>query len=124
LESFHLSKFKGENLIQENNEKFNLFWLCARTGKKHRAGVAFFNEVHGDYQLKVDALRANKRVFLKITSMSDGVIRYRVDSVDRRGRSNSQRSEIGRGFSDANGNYPIRMELSSFSNALLMEPSA
>ena len=108
----------------EKNEKFNLFWLCTQTGKKTPAGVAFFNESQGDYRLKIDALCDDKLIFLKITSMSEGLIRYRVESVGRRGPLNTHRTDIGRGYSDACGSYPIRMEIGPFSKSLIMEQAA
>ena len=111
-------------MYPEKSEKFNLFWLCSQTGKKTPAGVAFFNETQGDYRLKVDALCDYKLIFLKITSMSEGLIRYRVESVGRKGALNTQRNEIGRGYSDANGSYPIRMEIGPFSKSLIMEQAA
>ena len=107
----------------EKSEKFNLYWLCNQTGKKLPAGVAFFNETQSDYRLKIDAFCDDKLIFLKIVSMSDGLIHYRVESVTRRG-SPPQRAEIGRGQSDACGGYPIFMEVGPFSKVLTMEKSA
>lgn len=112
-------------MYSEKSEKFKLFWLCPLSGKKTAAGLAFFNETHGDYRLKVDAFRDGKPVFLKITAMSDGVIRYRVEKLGRRKALNGpQRTEIGRGYSDADGSYPIRMEIGPYSKLLVMEQAA
>jgi hypothetical protein len=110
-------------LFQEKSEKFNLYWICNQSGRKLPAGVAFFNESQSDYRLKVDALCDDKLVFLKIASMCDGVIRYRVETVARKGGA-PQRVEIGRGHSSPDGAYPIFMELGPFSKTLVMEQSA
>lgn len=60
---------------------------------------------------------------MKITSMSDGVIRYRVETVARKGGHGANRVEIGRGHSSAEGAYPVFLELGPFSKTLVMEQS-
>lgn len=52
-------------MTEKKSEKFSLQWLCPLTGRKHPAGVAFFNEEQGDYRLKVDVMPDDKVLYLK-----------------------------------------------------------
>jgi len=61
-------------LTEKKNEKFGLKWICPLTGRKHPAGVAFFNEEQGDYRLKVDVMPDDKVLYLKVSSMADGKV--------------------------------------------------
>lgn len=106
---------------EKRNEKFCLQWLCTLTGKKHPAGVAFFNEDLGDYRLKVDVMPDDKILYLKISSMADEKVFYRVEAAVRRGGRITHRAEIGTGYANVNEGYPIYMDIGPYSRQLVLE---
>lgn len=110
-------------MTEQNNEKFNLFWVCNLTGRKHPAGVAFFNESAGDYRLKVDTMPEEKIIFLKPTSVVDGTIYFRIEAVVRKEGRVGHRAEIGTGKADAKEGYPVTMDIGPYSRNLVMEKS-
>lgn len=110
-------------MLDKKSETFNLFWLCNQTGRKHPAGVAFFNEPQGDYRLKIDTMPDEKLIYLKVSSMSDGVIYYRVEAAVKKAGRITHRSEIGSGHANANDGYPIYMDIGPFSRTLVLEQS-
>ena len=103
------------------NEKFNLYWLCKQTGRKHPAGVAFFNESQADYRLKIDTMPDDKLIYLKVSSMADGVIIYRVETAVKKQGRVTHRAEIGSGHAKADEGYPIYMDIGPFERTLVME---
>ena len=111
-------------MTEQKNEKLNLFWVCAQTGRRYPAGVAFFNEEQGDYRLKIDALPEEKLIYLKVSSMNEGVVYYRVEAAVKKDGRVIQRVEIGSGQSDAENRYPIVMDIGPYSRNLVLEPKA
>jgi hypothetical protein len=109
------------NLTEKKNEKLGLYWICNQTGRKQPAGVAFFNETQGDYRLKIDVMPEDKTVYLKATSMNDGVVQYRVETVVRKQGRAAHRTQIGTGHSKANDGYPIYMDIGPFSRGLVLD---
>lgn len=108
-------------MTEKKSENFRLYWLCGQTGRKHPAGVAFFNESQSDYRLKIDTMPDEKMIFLKVASMTDGVIYYRVEAAVKKNGKVSHRAEIGTGRADASDGYPIMMDIGPFSRYLVLE---
>ncbi len=108
-------------MTNKKAEKFNLYWLCNKTGSTLPAGVAFYNESQGDYRLKVDTFADDKLVFLKLTGTSDGTIYYRVDTVVRKQGQATHRAQIGSGHSKAESGLPVFMDIGPYSKVLMME---
>lgn len=108
-------------MLDKKSEKFNLYWLCTQTGKKHPAGVAFFNDGAGDYRLKIDTMPDDKLIFLKVSSLNEGVILFRVEAAVRKNGRVTHRAEIGTGKADAETGYPVYMDIGPYSRQLLME---
>ena len=108
-------------MTEAKNEKFNLYWLCKQTGRKHPAGVAFFNESQADYRLKIDTMPDDKLIYLKVSSMADGVILYRVETAVKKQGRVTHRAEIGAGHAKADEGYPIYMDIGPFERTLVME---
>lgn len=108
-------------MTEKKNEKFGLKWLCPLTGRKHPAGVAFFNEEQGDYRLKVDVMPDDKVLYLKVASMADGKVFYRVEAAVRKNGHVTHRAEIGSGYANVNEGYPIYMDIGPFSRQLVLE---
>ncbi len=107
----------------KDSEKFNLFWMCNQTGKKHPAGVAFYNESQGDYRLKIDVMPEEKVIFLKSYSLCDNVVYYRIEAAVKRAGKVTHRTEIGTGHSSVDEVSPIVMDLGPFSRNLILERS-
>lgn len=109
-------------MSDNKNEKFNLFWLCKQTGRKHPAGVAFFNESQTDYRLKIDVMPEEKLVYLKASSVSEGLIRYRVETAVKKQGRVTHRAEIGSGYAKADEGFPVYMDIGPYDRQLVMEP--
>lgn len=115
------TKHTGKLMLEKNSDKFNLFWHCSDTGRKHPAGVAFYNEIQGDYRLKIDVMPEDKMIYLKPFSVSDNQTRFRVESAVKRGGQLTHRAEIGSGLSQSSEIYPIHMDIGPFSRTLILE---
>lgn len=111
---------ENNNIQKQKSERLNLFWLCTQTGKKHPAGVAFFNEEQGDYRLKVDLLPEDKTLFLKVISSSDNVTYYRVESAVKKAGRVVHRAEVGTGFTKKEDST-IYMDIGPFARTLVLE---
>lgn len=112
----------SENIIEpkQKSERLNLYWLCAQTGRKHPAGVAFFNEEQGDYRLKIDVMPEDKTLYLKAISMGEDVTHYRVEAAVRKSGRVVHRAEIGSGYAKKEDST-IYMDIGPFSRALILE---
>lgn len=110
-------------MSEKKNDKFNLYWLCKQTGRKHPAGVAFFNESQADYRLKIDTMPEDKLIYLKVSSLSEGMIHYRVETAVKKQGRVTHRAEIGSGVAKADEGYPVYMDIGPFERQLVMEPS-
>lgn len=117
----HFKSQRSFNLSENKSEKFRLFWLCNQTGKRHPAGVAFFNEPQGDYRLKIDVMPDDKLLYLKVSSMHESVIQYRVEAAVKKLGRVVQRVEVGTGHSNVNEGYPIYMDIGPYSRTLVLE---
>lgn len=115
---FHLSENNIEQ--KQKSERLNLFWLCSQTGRKHPAGVAFFNEEQGDYRLKIDVMPEDKTLFLKAVSMSDNVTYYRIEAAVKKAGRVVHRSEVGSGYAKKEDSS-IYMDIGPFSRTLVLE---
>ncbi len=111
-------------MTQTKNERFNLYWLCKQTGRRHPAGVAFFNESQADYRLKIDTMPDDKLIYLKVSSMSEGVILYRVETAVKKQGGVTHRAEIGSGHAKCDEGFPIYMDIGPYERTLVMEPLA
>jgi hypothetical protein len=112
----------SENKIEQKqkSERLNLYWLCSQTGRKHSAGVAFFNEEQGDYRLKIDVMPEDKTLFLKAVSASDGVTYYRVEAAVKKAGRVVHRAEVGSGHAKKEDST-IYMDIGPFSRTLVLE---
>ncbi len=84
----------------EPKKVFQMAWLDPRTGQVFDAGVAVFNEMHGEYYLKIFEEHTTNQYFLKpVTSDSEKAL-YRVERVVKNGRGFFiKRSHVGDGYS-------------------------
>lgn len=105
----------------ENSKCHRLHWLCSETGKRYSAGVAFFNELQGDYRLKVDTFPEDKVIYLKPISMSEGMIHFRVEAAVRKNGVVLHRAEIGEGHASVEDGFPVFMDIGPFTRTLVME---
>jgi len=108
-------------LKTENTNCHRLYWLCGETGKRYPAGVAFFNELQGDYRLKVDTFPEDKVIYLKPISMSDGMIHFRVEAAVRKNGVVLHRAEIGEGHASIESGFPVFMDIGPYARTLVME---
>lgn len=112
----------SENKIEQKqkSERLNLYWLCGQTGRKHPAGVAFFNEEQNDYRLKIDVMPEDKTLFLKAISSSDDVTYYRVEAAVKKAGRVVHRAEVGSGYAKKEDST-IYMDIGPFSRTLVLE---
>lgn len=110
--------------MENKNKMHRLYWICKITGKRFPAGVAFYNEVNGDYRLKVDTFCHDKSIFLKPIALQNEVIQFRVESVMCKKDGPSQRVEIGIGEANASKGFPVVMNIGPFDRPLVMEAAA
>ena len=107
---------------ENTNAKIHkLYWLAQDSGKRYPAGVAFYNELQGDYRLKVDTFPEDKVIYLKPISMSDGLIHFRVETAVRKQGVVLHRAEIGEGHASIESGYPIFMDIGPFARTLVLE---
>ena len=106
---------------QEKQKCHRLFWLCTESVRRHPAGVAFYNEPQGDYRLKVDVFPEDKVIYLKPTSMTIGLIHFRVEAAVRKNGVVLHRSEIGVGHASVDSGYPIYMDVGPYERTLVLE---
>ena len=111
-------------MLEKKNEKLNLYWLCKQTGKKFPAGVAFFNESQADYRLKIDTMPDDKLIYLKVSSLVEGAILYRVESAVKKQGRVTHRAEIGSGHAKTDEGSPVYMDIGPFERTLVMESVA
>ena len=104
-----------------NGKIHKLYWLTQGSGKRYPAGVAFYNELQGDYRLKVDTFPEDKVIYLKPISMSDGLIHFRVEAAVRKQGVVLHRAEIGEGHASIENGYPIFMDIGPFTRTLVLE---
>ena len=111
---------ENKNEQKPKSERLNLFWLCSQTGRKHPAGVAFFNEDQGDYRLKIDIMPEDKTHFLKAVSASGDVTYYRVEAAVKKAGRVVHRAEVGSGYAKKEDST-IYMDIGPFSRTLVLE---
>lgn len=104
----------------QKSKRLNLFWLCGQTGRKHPAGVAFFNEEQGDYRLKIDVMPEDKTLFLKATSSSEDTAYYRVEAAVKKAGRVVHRAQVGSGYAKKDDSV-IYMDIGPFSRTLVLE---
>ena len=115
---YNLSENKIEQ--KQKTERLNLYWLCSQTGRKHPAGVAFFNEEQGDYRLKIDVMPDDKTLFLKAVSSNDDVTYYRIEAAVKKAGRVVHRAEVGSGYAKKEEST-IYMDIGPFSRTLVLE---
>ena len=101
---------------------FKLYWLSKESGRRHPAGVAFFNESSGDYRLKIDVMPEEKLVYLKAITSTEKVIHYRVETAIRKQGRVTHRAEIGSGYANLDEGFPVYMDVGPYERQLVMEP--
>lgn len=85
---------------EDQKKVFKLEWLDPRTGQVFDAGIAVFNQMYGEYFLKIYEENSTCQYFLKPISWSDDEVKYRVEQVLKNNRGYFvKRSHIGDGFS-------------------------
>ena len=96
--------------INEQKKVFNMGWLDPRTGQVFEAGVAVFNQMYGEYYLKILEEDNSGQYFLKPVSSDGTNASYRVERVLKNSRGYFvKRSNVGDGYSscETNGNIFI-----------------
>ncbi len=89
-----------ENL-NEQKKVFQMGWLDPRTGQVFEAGVAVFNQMYGEYYLKIYEEENNGQYFLKPVSADGTKAHYRVERVLKNNRGYFvKRSNVGDGYSN------------------------
>ena len=96
--------------INEQKKVFEMGWLDPRTGQVFEAGVAVFNQMYGEYYLKIFEEDNNGQYFLKPIASDGAKATYRVERVLKNTRGYFiKRSHVGEGYSsdETNGNIFI-----------------
>jgi hypothetical protein len=111
-----------EEGLKKKPELFYLYWLDTFTGKRYRAGVAFYQEEFLEYQLKLDVVTDGRPLYLKPSGSIDSRVNYRVESVvKRRDGRFLRRVEVGTGYSDSNTDNEVQIDLGPFSRLLVLD---
>lgn len=69
---------------KEKPETIYLWWLDPATGKRYKAGVAFYEEGYGDYHLKIDRMVRNRfddQYYLRASGGDETKVRYVMEKV-------------------------------------------
>jgi hypothetical protein len=113
-------EFKIMNIQKEkqSGRKDNLIWVDSQTGETFHAGVAFFNEVYGEYRLVLDAPRTV--LYLRPKEVRNGQTFYTVFAAIENNGKFSHRVEVGNGYSNFESNNQIFMKLGRYSNQRLV----
>lgn len=111
---------ENKNKLNQKSERLNLFWLCAQSGRKQPAGVAFYNSEQGDYRLKVDIMPEDKTLFLKAVSTSADTTYFRVEAAVRKAGRVVHRTDVGSGYAKKDDNQ-VYMDIGPYSRMLVME---
>ena len=111
-----------EEGLRKKPDLFYLYWLDTFTGKRYRAGVAFYQEDFSEYQLKLDVVTDGRPLYLKPTGHLESRTNYRVESVvKRRDGKFIRRVEVGTGYADSNTDGEVQMDLGPFSRLLVLD---
>ncbi len=116
-----MSENKNQKQVNQKSERLNLYWLCKETGRKHPAGVAFFNDEQSDYRLKIDVMPEDKIFYLKAASTSEDTTYYRVEAAVKKAGRVVHRAEIGSGYAKQADLSAIYMDIGPFSRTLVLE---
>ena len=108
---------------RENENCHRLYWLCNESGRRYPAGVAFFNESQGDFRLKVDLFPEDKVIYVKpvSVSLSENVVKFRVEAAIRKNGVVTHRAEIGVGHGSVDPGKQIYMDLGPYCRTLVLE---
>ena len=98
-----------------------LYWLSSDSDHKTSAGVAFYDPPEGDYRLKIDAFCDEKKIYLKPTSMEEGMLNFRVECMIRKNSGPPLRRDIGFGQASVSDGYPIYIDIAPFDRTLVLE---
>ena len=92
---------KMENTKTKRSSAHRLWWEDKEAGVRSYAGVAFYDELFGEYRLKPDSLFGDERQILcRAESFINESIRYRVEVVQKRSGKFWRRQKIGEGYSN------------------------
>ena len=113
--------FQQEVFQQAKEEKkvpaLRLWWVDEK--KSSPAGVAFYNETFGEYQLKINIL-PDTAFYLRPVSWEEGGGQYRVDVVIKKGGKFKCRRPVGKGHSGVEDEDKIIIELEPYTKLLVL----
>lgn len=99
-----------------------LWWVDKSTNKGQHAGVAFYNEDNGTYNLYLSFYPRNRDWRLRLSpfeSLNDTTL-YRVEKTVRIKNSNFKRVKVGEGISSRETNGSIHIDLGPHNKILVL----
>jgi hypothetical protein len=92
--------------------KDNLIWMNPKTGAKYHAGIAFYDEEHGEYRAILDGPRTV--FYLKPVESSSEETKYRVLAPIMIKGKFSHKVEMGNGYSNPSTDGQIFMTIGRY----------
>ena len=102
-------------MIKEKQETFSLYW----EGSENESGKAYYKRDWGEFVLAINVF-PNTPYYLKAIEETEERIRYRVETILKRGKRFIKRPPVGSGFFDKSGNKII-INLAPFEKCLVLD---
>src|SRR5210317_1966393 len=106
-------------IVNKKERPYQLWWHDKHSDRFLPAGVAFHNENHGDYTLKLD-IHPDQKFILRPISTLDDQTEYRIELFYKREGKAPLKRCIGRGVSNYNTNGNVHIELNPYVKALIL----
>lgn len=98
----------------------DLYWMNPSSGKRIRAGKAFYDETFAEYRLKIDEAGEDKQFYLKPIGVFDNAVRYRVEQIIKKAGKFHHREEKGDGYSNAETGGEVFIDFGSSMKVLVL----
>ena len=101
------------------NETLKLWWYDKEEKQYYPAGVAFYDDKHGEYRLKID-MHPETMYYLRPINANDAQTYYRVEVIIKKDGSFKCRRTVGEGYSNKLTNDDIFIQLGPYKKFLVL----
>ena len=108
-----------KNLKENKTKPFPLWWFDKEEERHFPAGVAFYSEDYGEYQLRID-MHPDNQYYLKATSSVGNETHYRVEVALKRNGEFKRRKPVGDGHSNELTSGDIVINLAPYKRTLIL----
>ena len=109
-----------ENTEVKNDRGHDLWWMNPVTGKRLRAGKAFYDEKFAEYRLKIDEACEDKQYYLKPVGLVNDELKYRLEQVIKKNGKFHHREEKGDGYSSDATDGEVFVDFASSMKVLVL----